>query len=130
MPDSSATLDDTILSELRKIDTPTITNVVATYPKNEVAMVNGHPRVFVTWDGCQARPTDVVCEEPQIKLRFSDDLGETWSSTRIVSKSGLPGIPFTSRVVIPYCSVAYATASTFVSSANGLRLSYVSHAWW
>lgn len=61
---------------------------IATYPKNEVAMVKGRPRVFLTWEGCAARPLDVVCEEPEIKLRFSDDLGETWSETKVLSAGG------------------------------------------
>jgi len=56
---------------------------VATYPKNELAMVGGKPRVFVAWDGCKARPaSDSVCEEPRIKVARSDDLGKTWGSPR------------------------------------------------
>jgi hypothetical protein len=35
-----AELADEIFAELRKIDTPTITNVVATYPKNPVPTRN------------------------------------------------------------------------------------------
>jgi hypothetical protein len=62
---------------------------VATYPKNEVTMVGGKPRVFVTWDGCKARPAgDSVCEEPRIKVVHSDDLGKTWSSPKVVSAGG------------------------------------------
>jgi hypothetical protein len=62
---------------------------VATYPKNTVAMVAGHPRVFVVWDGCRARTLgDTVCEEPAIKLRYSDDAGVSWSRTRVLSASG------------------------------------------
>jgi hypothetical protein len=62
---------------------------VATYPKNEVAMVGGKPRVFVTWDGCKARPAgDSVCEEPRIKVARSGDLGKTWSSPKVVSAGG------------------------------------------
>jgi 4-hydroxy-4-methyl-2-oxoglutarate aldolase len=38
MPDTSVTLSDDIFAELRKIDTPTITNVVATYPKNPLCL--------------------------------------------------------------------------------------------
>ncbi len=38
MPDTSMTLSDDIFAELRKIDTPTITNVVATYPKNPLCL--------------------------------------------------------------------------------------------
>ena len=62
---------------------------VATYPKNEVAMVGGKPRVFVTWDGCKARPAgNSVCEEPRIKVARSDDLGKTWGSPKVVSAGG------------------------------------------
>ncbi len=51
---------------------------VATVPKNEVKMVNGKPRAFVTWDSCRVRALDAVCEEPRINLTWSDDLGRTW----------------------------------------------------
>lgn len=61
---------------------------VATYPKNEVRMVNGKPRVFVVWDACAARVFDTVCELPVIKLRTSDNLGATWSTTTVVSSAG------------------------------------------
>jgi hypothetical protein len=61
---------------------------VSTYPKSTVAMVNGHPRIFVVWDACKFRPLANVCESPQIKLRFSDDDGATWSGQRILSKGG------------------------------------------
>jgi len=57
----------------------------ATYPKNEVALVGGRPRVFVVWDACQARPLDTICEEPQIKLTYSDDDGGTWTEQKILS---------------------------------------------
>jgi hypothetical protein len=62
---------------------------VATYPKNTVAMVGGRPRVFVVWDGCRARTLgDTVCEEPAIKLRYSDDAGVSWSRTQVLSAGG------------------------------------------
>lgn len=38
MPDTSMALSDDTFAELRKIDTPTITNVVATYPKNPLCL--------------------------------------------------------------------------------------------
>jgi hypothetical protein len=61
----------------------------ATYPKNEVTMVGGKPRVFVTWEGCKARPAgDSVCEEPRIKVVHSDDLGKTWGAPKVVSAGG------------------------------------------
>jgi hypothetical protein len=61
---------------------------VSTYPKSTVAMVDGTPRVFVVWDGCKFRPVGNICEEPRIKLRYSDDDGVTWSPLRILSKGG------------------------------------------
>ena len=62
---------------------------VATYPKNEVTVMDGKPWVFVTWEGCKARPAgDSVCEEPRIKVVHSDDLGKTWSSPKVVSAGG------------------------------------------
>jgi hypothetical protein len=62
---------------------------VATYPKNDVKVVNGKNRVFVVWDGCRARPLgDSVCEEPAIRMRYSDNAGATWSPTKILSAGG------------------------------------------
>lgn len=61
---------------------------VATYPKNEVRVVGGRPRVFVVWDACSERPLPTVCELPVIKLKTSDDLGATWSDVRVVSEEG------------------------------------------
>jgi hypothetical protein len=55
--------------------------------KHAVRLVGGRPRVFFTWEGCRAKPLE-VCEEPQIKLRSSDDLGATWSSVRVLSVGG------------------------------------------
>jgi hypothetical protein len=62
---------------------------VATYAKNEIAMVNGDPRIFVVWDGCRTRVLGgTSCEEPQIKLRFSSNNGASWSSVRVLSAGG------------------------------------------
>jgi hypothetical protein len=61
---------------------------VATYPKHEVRMVGGKPRVYVVWDACRARVQGFACEEPVIKLRSSDDLGAGWSFTKILSTGG------------------------------------------
>jgi hypothetical protein len=55
--------------------------------KHAVRLVGGRPRVFFTWEGCRARPLE-ICEEPQIKLRSSDDLGASWSSVRVLSVGG------------------------------------------
>lgn len=61
---------------------------VATYPVSDVAMVRGKPRVFVIWDACRARVLDTVCEEPAIKLSYSDDLGASWTAPRVISAGG------------------------------------------
>jgi hypothetical protein len=87
---------------------------VATYPKNTVAMVHGRPRVFVVWDGCRARTFgDTVCEEPAIKLRYSDDAGVTWSRTQVLSVRGdnyFPTIdtdPDTGRVAVAWYTTRF-----------------------
>lgn len=61
---------------------------VATVPKNEVATFRGHQRVFVVWEGCLTRPLDTICEEPLIRLRYSDNDGKTWSPTKVLSAGG------------------------------------------
>jgi hypothetical protein len=55
--------------------------------RHAVRLVAGRPRVFFTWEGCRARPLE-ICEEPQIKLRSSDDLGASWSRVRVLSVGG------------------------------------------
>lgn len=61
---------------------------VATYPKSEVAMVGGRPRLFVVWDACLERPLDTICVEPVIKLTYSDDLGRSWAQPQVISSGG------------------------------------------
>jgi hypothetical protein len=61
---------------------------IATYPKHEVIQVGATPRIFVVWEACAVRLFDNVCEEPQIKLRYSDDDGTTWSRGQILSTGG------------------------------------------
>ena len=61
---------------------------VNTLPQSTVAMVNGRPRVLVTWAACRARVLDTVCEEPQIKLTWSDNQGASWSPIKVVSAGG------------------------------------------
>jgi hypothetical protein len=61
---------------------------VATVPKNDVTRVDGHPRAFVIYDECLVRLLGTVCEEPQIKLTFSDDDGATWSTPVVLSNGG------------------------------------------
>jgi hypothetical protein len=61
---------------------------VATYPKSIMPMVNGKPRMFVVWDRCQYNLLDSTCEESQIYLTWSNDMGETWSKPVSISKDG------------------------------------------
>jgi hypothetical protein len=62
--------------------------------KNAVKMVGGHPRVLTTWERCRLHAVDQVCEEPEIALTYSDDLGKTWSPQRVVSAGGDNYFPF------------------------------------
>jgi hypothetical protein len=66
---------------------------VATYPKSDVVMVRGHPRVFVIWDACTFRLFDTTCIDPVIKLKYSDDDGATWVGPTILSKGGVNYFP-------------------------------------
>jgi hypothetical protein len=81
---------------------------IATYPKSTVAMVGGRPRVLVTWEACRIRLLDTICEEPQIKLTWSDNQGASWSKIAMVSAGGdnyFPTIadsPVGTRVALAY----------------------------
>jgi hypothetical protein len=61
---------------------------VGTMFNSTVATVAGHSRLFVTWDRCQVHARDTVCEEPEIRLTWSDDFGRTWSPARVISTGG------------------------------------------
>jgi hypothetical protein len=67
---------------------------VATYPKNEVRIIDGKPHVFVVWDACRQRVLgDYGCERPLIKLKASNDLGASWSRTKTISEGGANYFP-------------------------------------
>ena len=61
---------------------------IATYPKNDVAVVDGRQRVFVTWDACRVRLLDTICEEAEVKLTYSDNGGRTFAPLQRVSLRG------------------------------------------
>jgi hypothetical protein len=61
---------------------------VATYPKSIMPLIGGEPRIFIMWDRCRALILDNVCEEAQIFMTYSDDLGETWSPVQTISRGG------------------------------------------
>jgi hypothetical protein len=61
---------------------------IATYPKNDVVTVRGNPRIFVIWDACKVRLLGFSCEEPEIKLSYSDDEGVTWTGPIVLSNGG------------------------------------------
>lgn len=65
---------------------------IATVPKSDVVMIgppaSQNPRIFVVWDACQTRPLDTICEQPLIKLSFSDNDGSSWSSPMTLSIGG------------------------------------------
>jgi hypothetical protein len=72
---------------------------VATVPKNTVKLVNGSPRIFVVFDECKERVFDTICEEPRVKMRYSDDDGANWSSLIILSKTGVDQLDYFPSVV-------------------------------
>lgn len=108
---------------------------VATVPKSDVVMVNGHPRAFVIYDECTTRLLDTICEEPQIKLTFSDNDGATWSPPTILSNGGdnyFPSISAdrtytTNNLAATWFSNSYDnqfhnqqdTVATFINSTTG-----------
>jgi hypothetical protein len=61
---------------------------IATYPKSDVAILNGRPRIFAVWDACKYRPLDTICEEALVKLKYSDDFGVSWSPVIVLSRDG------------------------------------------
>jgi hypothetical protein len=66
---------------------------IATYPKNDVAIINGEPRIFVVWDACKYLfdALDTVCEESRIRLMYSDDpigAAGTWQGPFNLSRGG------------------------------------------
>lgn len=65
---------------------------IATYPKNAVTMRNNHARVWVVWDACSRRVglggSEKICEESQIRLKYSDDDGASWSGPTTISQEG------------------------------------------
>lgn len=66
---------------------------IATYPKHEVKMVAGHPRVYVVWEACSTRSRGILCQYPEILLTYSDDDGETWTEPIALSKPGVNYFP-------------------------------------
>jgi hypothetical protein len=66
---------------------------VATYPKSDVALVNGRLRIFAVWDACKALVLGSTCEQPMIKLSYSDDDGVTWTAPSVLSDGGVNYFP-------------------------------------
>jgi len=61
----------------------------ATYPKSIMPRVGNHDRIYVTWDRCRFFIDALdACEEPEILLAHSDDLGATWSKPQPISVGG------------------------------------------
>jgi hypothetical protein len=61
---------------------------VATMLKSDVVPFAGHQRIFAVWDACRVRLLGTICEEPQIKLSYSDDDGATWTGPIVLSNGG------------------------------------------
>ena len=51
-------------------------------------MDHGRPVILATWDRCKLHVADQFCEEAQIRVSVSRDLGATWSRPRTISAGG------------------------------------------
>jgi len=67
---------------------------VGTMFKNTVTMVNGRPRILATWERCRLHVVNQFCEEAQIRVATSGDLGKTWSRPHTISAGGDNVMPF------------------------------------
>lgn len=67
---------------------------VGTMFKNTVTIAHGHPQILATWERCKLHAGDQVCEEAEIQVSTSGDLGRTWSAPRTVSAGGDNIFPF------------------------------------
>jgi hypothetical protein len=56
--------------------------------KNTVTMVNRHPEILATWDRCAVHVVNQYCENAEIEVSASADLGATWSAPHTVSAGG------------------------------------------
>lgn len=61
---------------------------VGTMFKNTVTIVHGKPVILATWDRCKLHVVDQFCEEAEIQVSTSADLGRTWSRPRTISAGG------------------------------------------
>ncbi len=61
---------------------------VATNPKSIMPTVNGKPRPYVVFERCRFRLLDNICEESEIVMTYSSNLGRTWTTPRRISKAG------------------------------------------
>jgi hypothetical protein len=67
---------------------------IATYPKSDVVLVNGRPRIFVIWEACRFRLLNRHCEHPQIKLSYSlDSEGANWTPPLLLTNAGVNYFP-------------------------------------
>src|SRR5919201_1226871 len=66
---------------------------VATYVKTDVTNVRGTKRIFAIWDACKVLLFGFNCQEPLIKLSYSDDDGATWTGPIVLSNGGVNYFP-------------------------------------
>jgi hypothetical protein len=86
---------------------------VGTQFKNTVTMRNGHPVILATWERCQVHVVDQFCEEAQIRLSASEDLGKTWSAPRTISAGGDNVFPYLDTDPITHRTVGVWYTSRF-----------------
>jgi hypothetical protein len=86
---------------------------VGTQFKNTVAMRHGKPVILATWDRCRLHVQDQFCEEAEIRVSTSSDLGRTWTAPHTISVSGDNIFPFIDTDPITHRVVAVWYTSRF-----------------
>jgi hypothetical protein len=86
---------------------------VGTMFKNTVTMRHGRPVILATWERCRLHVVDQFCEEAEIRVSASSDLGRTWSRPRTVSAGGDNIFPFLDTDPVTHRVVAVWYTSRF-----------------
>jgi hypothetical protein len=86
---------------------------VGTMFKNTVTMAHGHPEILVAWDRCRLHVLKQLCEEAEIQVVRSGDLGRTWSHPRTISAGGDNIMPFLDTDPVTHRVVAAWYTSRF-----------------
>ncbi len=96
--------------------------------KNEVVPTVSGQRTLVVWDACKFRPLNTVCQEPVVKLKYSDDDGATWSRVRTLSQGGdnyFPTLAWNQDVERPRLALAWFTNRYDTTFHNAQAVEYM-----